>query len=78
MNKKHTFNIGCRCVLILTIIIALSDLWLGYRDITQLPYSDFVRILARGKVASVTLAETIIQGAFKEPLGGKTLFADRV
>lgn len=72
MNKKHTFNIGY--IVAALFLFSLFQLWLGYRDIAQLSYSDLMHAVEQGKVASVTITETMIQGQFKEPQDGKTVF----
>ncbi|MHC2791865.1 cell division protease FtsH [Mesorhizobium jarvisii] len=77
MDNKHKFNIGY--VVAALLLIGLLQSWLAYRDTAQLSYSDVIRLAQEGKVASVTLTETMIEGAFKEPEDGKTTFlANRV
>ena len=77
MDRKHTFNIGY--VIVAILIIELFQVWFAYRDTAQLSYSDVIRLTEEGKVASVTLTETMIEGAFKEPQDGKkTFLANRV
>lgn len=77
MDKKQTFSIGYFIAAL--AIIALFQAWLGYRNVAQLSYSDVVRLVGEGKVASVTLTESMIEGEFKEPQDGKRLFiANRV
>ncbi|RUV55360.1 MULTISPECIES: ATP-dependent zinc metalloprotease FtsH [unclassified Mesorhizobium] len=77
MDRKHTFNIGY--VIVAFLIIELFQVWFAYRDTAHISYSDVIRLTEEGKVASVTLTETMIEGAFKEPLDGKTTFlANRV
>ncbi|TIQ69723.1 MAG: cell division protein FtsH, partial [Mesorhizobium sp.] len=70
MDRKHTFNIGY--VIVAFLIIELFQVWFAYRDTAHISYSDVIRLTEEGKVASVTLTETMIEGAFKEPLDGKT------
>jgi cell division protease FtsH len=72
MDRKHGFNIGYFIVAL--ILLGLFQVWLGWRDVAQLSYSDVMRLVGEGKVASVTLTETTIQGRFKEPQDGKSLF----
>ncbi|GLQ77289.1 ATP-dependent zinc metalloprotease FtsH [Mesorhizobium huakuii] len=77
MDNKHKFNIGY--VMAAFLAIGLLQSWLAYRDTAQLSYSDVIRLTQEGKVASVTLTETMIEGAFKAPQDGKTTFvANRV
>lgn len=72
MDRKHTFNIGY--VIVAFVIMGLFQVWFAYRDTAQLSYSDVIHLTYEGKVASVTLTETMIEGAFKEPQDGKTMF----
>ena len=77
MDRKHTFNIGY--VVTALVLITLFQLWLGYRDVASISYSELVRYVSDGKVASVTVTETTIQGRFSEPQDGKQYFvANRV
>lgn len=77
MDKKHGFNIGY--FILALVLMGLFQFWLGWRDVAQLSYSDVMRLVGEGKVASVTLTETTIQGVFKEPQDNKGVFiADRV
>ncbi|OWV99861.1 ATP-dependent zinc metalloprotease FtsH [Rhizobium sp. R693] len=48
--------------------------WLASRDVAHVPYSDAMRMVAEGKVRSVTVTETTIEGVFKESQSGKTRF----
>ncbi|GLS34491.1 ATP-dependent zinc metalloprotease FtsH [Mesorhizobium tianshanense] len=72
MDRKHTFNIGY--VIAVMVFMALFQLWFGYRDLASISYSDLIRYVADGKVASVTVTETTIQGRFSTPLDGKQYF----
>nr|WP_245363896.1 ATP-dependent zinc metalloprotease FtsH [Neorhizobium galegae] len=57
----------------MTLFFALQA-WLGYRDIAQLSYTDVMQMVSDGKIQSVTLTETMIEGQFKAPQDGKTTF----
>lgn len=77
MDRKHSFNIGY--VIAALVLTALFQLWLGYRDVASISYSDLVRYVSDGHVASVTVTETTIQGRFSAPQNGKQYFvANRV
>lgn len=77
MERKHGFNLGHFFAAM--ALVGLFQLWLASRDIVEIGYSDLMRMVADGKVQSVTLTETKIQGVFKQPQNGKTLFiSDRV
>ncbi len=72
MDRKHTFNIGY--VVFALVLLGLFQLWLASRDVAQLSHTELMRMVDEGKVASVTITETAVQGAFKEPQDGKALF----
>lgn len=77
MDKKQKFNVGY--VVAALAIIGLFQFWFAYRDTAQISYSDVMSLTQEGKIASVTLTETMIEGTFKEPQDGKTMFlANRV
>jgi cell division protease FtsH len=77
MERKHTFNIGY--VLFGLLVISLVQFWISYRDVASLGYSEVVRLTGEGQIKSVVITETMIQGTFKTPQGGKTHFiANRV
>ncbi|CAN7638433.1 ATP-dependent zinc metalloprotease FtsH [Neorhizobium sp. LjRoot104] len=71
MNSK-TFNIGY-IIIALTLFFAIQT-WLGYRDTVQLSYTDVMQMVSDGKIQSVTLTETMIEGQFKAPQDSKTTF----
>ena len=72
MDRKQTFNIGYFIAVL--VLVTLFQLWLGYRDVAAISYSDLVRYVSDGKVASVTVTETTIQGRFSAPQDGKQFF----
>ena len=72
MDRKKTFNIGYFITALL--LLGLFQLWLASRDVAQLSHSDLMQMVDQGKVASVTITETMIQGQFKEPQDGKSVF----
>ncbi|MCO6177844.1 ATP-dependent zinc metalloprotease FtsH [Ciceribacter sp. RN22] len=77
MDKKHAFNIGY-FLFVFTLLLAFQA-WLGYRDYAQLSYSEMMQMAQDGRIASVTLTETRIEGEFKEPQNNKKYFiANRV
>ena len=75
MERKHKFNIGY--ILIAFLLIALLQLWLAARNVQEIAYSDLMQMVTEGKIQSVTLTETMIEGAFKQPQNGKTKFISR-
>jgi len=73
MERKHGFNLGYLFVAL--VLIGLFQAWFATRDIAQPSYSDLVRMASEGRIQSVTITETMVEGKFKQPLDGKTFFA---
>ena len=44
--------------------------WLGYRSTTEITYSDLLADLEAGKIESVQISETLIEGKFRQAQGG--------
>ncbi len=77
MEKKHVFNLSY--FLFAFSLLLLFQAWMGYRDYAQLTYTEMLDAVKQGKVASVTLTETTVQGEYKEPQDGRKYFlANRV
>ncbi len=61
-------------LLALVGVMFVHDLWVGYRQVAVLPYSQFQQLLHDKKVAEVKVGEDRLEGTLKEPLDGKTRF----
>ncbi|MGI9493167.1 MAG: ATP-dependent metallopeptidase FtsH/Yme1/Tma family protein, partial [Geminicoccaceae bacterium] len=72
MDKKQQFNLGY-FVLVFLIVTALQ-VWIGYRPVANIPYSEFKELLARQEIAEVVVTENQIQGKFKSPRDGAEHF----
>lgn len=72
MDRKQTFNIAY--LIVALSAIGLFQMLLAWRDIAQLSHTELMRMVNEGKVASVTITETSIQGRFKDPQYGKSSF----
>jgi cell division protease FtsH len=72
MNQKR-FHV-LYAVLALVGVMFAHDLWVGYRQVAVLPYSQFQALVREKKVAEVQVGEDRLQGTLKEPLDGKTRF----
>jgi cell division protease FtsH len=72
MNRKQTLNIGYFFFALL--LLGLFQSWLAWRDVAQLSHTELMHKVEEGRVASVIITETTIQGRFKEPLDGKSVF----
>ncbi|MGB3390288.1 MAG: ATP-dependent zinc metalloprotease FtsH [Pseudaminobacter sp.] len=72
MGRKQTFNIGY--VIFALVLLGLFQMWLASRDVAQLSHTELMRMVDEGRIASVTITETTVQGELKEPQEGKALF----
>ena len=72
MNQKR-FHILYALVALMGVMF-IHDLWVGYRQVAVLPYSQFQQLVREKKVAEVQVGEDRLQGTLKEPLDGKTRF----
>jgi cell division protease FtsH len=72
MNQKR-FHFAYALLALLGVLF-VHDLWVGYRQVAVLPYSQFQQLVREKKVAEVQVGEDRLQGTLKEPLDGKTRF----
>ena len=62
MDKRQRFNVGY--VLIAFLLFTAFQLWIGYRSVTVISYSELLGYLEQGQVAEVTITESMIEGRF--------------
>ncbi len=55
-------------------VLLIQDVLTAARQTETLPYSDFKRLVAEGKVAEVTVGDRRITGRFREPIDGRPYF----
>ena len=72
MDKKHQFNLSY--FLVAFLAITAIQLWLGSRDVVQIPYSEYQQLLTGKEVTDIVVSENRIAGKFKTPKDGKTYF----
>ncbi|HUD50074.1 ATP-dependent zinc metalloprotease FtsH [Parvibaculum sp.] len=73
MDKRVQFNAGYFVAAFL--LITAFQLWFGYRQVAQIDYSDFMKLLDEKAISEVTVTETQIRGKFVTPRDGKEQFA---
>jgi cell division protease FtsH len=66
MQNTTRFNMIYAIVAILGVL-AVHDLWVGYRSVATLPYSEFLKLAAEGKVQEIVIDENEIRGELKDP-----------
>ena len=74
LDKKHTWNVGY-WLIALVLLLLLQDLWQGASQVQPVPYSEFEKALAEGRIADVTISDRTVIGRLKTPDGSKTTLA---
>jgi cell division protease FtsH len=78
VDKKQTWNIGY-WVFAVAVLLLLQNLWQTANQSEIVPYSDFEKALAEGRIAEVTVSEQTVIGRLKAANGQKLqLVAARV
>ena len=62
-------------VFALVLLFLLQDVWQSANQIQTVPYSEFEKALADGRISDITLTDRTISGHLKAPANGKTLMA---
>ena len=72
-DRKLHWNAGY-WLLALAAILTLQSLWQAQRTVEPVPYSEFEKALAQGRVAEITIGENTVTGKLKSPdSSGKTM-----
>ncbi|HTP72573.1 MAG TPA: ATP-dependent zinc metalloprotease FtsH [Burkholderiaceae bacterium] len=78
MEKKHAWNLGYWLLAVLAVLW-VQDLWQAAVRVEPVPYSEFEKALADGRIDEVTIGDRTITGHLKVAEGRKTtLVATRV
>ena len=79
MEKKDQWNIGYWIVAGL-LLLTLQNYWQAAKTVEPVPYSEFEKALAEGRVAEVLVSDRTVTGRLKSPdsRGKNTLVATRV
>ena len=73
--KKQQYNLWYLGAALL--LLFAFQAWFGYRSVTEITYSELLSDLDAGKVASVDISETLIQGKFRQTVDGYDYFVTR-
>ena len=73
--KKHQYNLWYFGGALL--LLFAFQFWLSYRSTTEITYSDLLADLDAGKIASVQISESLIEGKFKSTQNGYDFFVTR-
>ena len=78
MERRTRFHVAYVVFAIFAMVL-IQEAWQRAQTVEVLPYSDFEKLLAEGKIAEVVVDDTHITGKLKSPQGGKTVaIANRV
>ncbi|HZS67602.1 MAG TPA: ATP-dependent zinc metalloprotease FtsH [Burkholderiales bacterium] len=78
MERRTRFHV-VYVVFAIVAMLLIQEGWQRAQTVEVLPYSDFEKLLAEGKIAEVVVDDTHITGKLKSPQGGKTVaIANRV
>ncbi|AFG39177.1 ATP-dependent metallopeptidase FtsH/Yme1/Tma family protein [Escherichia coli] len=79
MEKKNQWNTGYWIVALL-LLLSLQSYWQTAKTVEPVPYSEFEKALAEGRVAEVLVSDRTVTGRLKSPdsRGKMTIVATRV
>ena len=79
MEKKNQLNTGYSIVALL-LLLSLQSYWQTAKTVEPVPYSEFEKALAEGRVAEVLVSDRTVTGRLKSPdsRGKTTIVATRV
>ncbi|HHH1250682.1 TPA: ATP-dependent zinc metalloprotease FtsH [Yersinia enterocolitica] len=79
MEKKNQWNTGYWIVALL-LLLSLRSYWQTAKTVEPVPYSEFEKVLAEGRVAEVLVSDRTVTGRLKSPdsRGKTTIVATRV
>ncbi|MGA0598185.1 ATP-dependent zinc metalloprotease FtsH [Enterovirga sp. CN4-39] len=72
-KDPKTFHVSYWLIAALGLLI-FQYVYASYSQVANLPYSQFEQYLKEGKVAELGVSDRFIQGKFKEPIDGKSVF----
>ena len=73
MEKKTQINLWYLLAAVFAVLV-IQDFFQAARQTETIPYSEFKRLVAEGKVAEAVVGPTTITGRFKEPQEGRPFF----
>ncbi len=75
MDKKQQFNVGY--LVLAFLAVTAIQVWLGSRDVSQIPYSEYQQLLKVGEITDIVVSENRIRGKFKSANNRRTYFQTR-
>jgi cell division protease FtsH len=74
IQERPRFHLAYLFIALMGVLL-LHDVWVAMQEVERLPYSEFQKLLAEGRIAEVVVRGDSIQGTFTEPHEGKSRFA---
>ncbi|MDB5559848.1 MAG: ftsH [Enterovirga sp.] len=72
-KDPKTFHVSYWLIALLGLLL-FQYLYASYSQVANLPYSQFEQYLRDGKVSEIGVSDRFIQGKFREPVDGKSVF----
>jgi cell division protease FtsH len=73
MEHKHRFNLTYVIIAGLGVLL-LHDMWVQYKSVTPIPYSEFQQLLKEKKIKEVVVGQDTLRGTLTEPVNGRSHF----
>ncbi|MGE0093242.1 MAG: ATP-dependent zinc metalloprotease FtsH [Alphaproteobacteria bacterium] len=73
MNKQHQWN-AWYFVSAFFLLMLFQSVWMTWRTVEPIPYSEFLKLLDEGKIIEATVHREQITGRLKEPINGREFF----
>jgi cell division protease FtsH len=75
MEKRQQYNLWY--LLAALLLFSAFQLWIGYRSVTAISYTELLSYLEKGKIAEVSITESLIEGRFRTREDGFDYFVTR-
>ena len=75
MEKQRQYNLWYLAGALL--LFGAFQLWIGYRSVTAISYTELLSFLEKGQIAEVSITESMIEGRFKTTENGFDYFVTR-
>ncbi|HEV2900836.1 MAG TPA: ATP-dependent zinc metalloprotease FtsH [Pseudaminobacter sp.] len=73
LNRKTQFNLWYWVAAFFGLLL-FQYFFTTAQQVAQIPYSEFETLMREGRIAEVAVSDNFIQGRFKEPLEGRSMF----
>ncbi|MFH1215061.1 MAG: ATP-dependent zinc metalloprotease FtsH [Pseudomonadota bacterium] len=70
MNQEHRFNL-LFVMLALFGVMILHDLWVGFTQVENIPYSKFLELLDQNRISDLYVTDKSLSGTIRDPQGSE-------